>query len=498
MAPALALGTLRNSQRLPGTVLIGEVALRTLEEGEMRVSALTGHSPAELSKICQRNIKASKYLTLGSRPAAVRLVAESAEIEKGSDLDWQHLFEADVIVFCGPTIANRFDQSWCRLRSRLFDVGYLPMKYQISELPGPHILYAQSSLFDDPSLAHAPGPHSVSMTCLGSLGRFGNQLWQYLFIRMYGLRNGLNVKLPEWEGERVFGLSAPRPSREDGQRILHFFGADDDDLELWEIDDAPKDVDFRGFFQQVPPQWRPHRNFIRKIFTLRTGWRDAVERLNATLRNEGRTLVTLHVRRGDYRETAHSSNPMFRMAPIEWYHALLEKVWPTLTRPLLHVSTDEPEGIRPEFEGYEKLDSEYFVRDFGIPDYVRDFVLLQQSDHLVACNSSFSTMAAVVGKPDQRCYLVDFNAAEFGPYDPWAEPSFGARFVSESRSLISTGYGLRGARKRALMMRAELGRQRALESEIERLLARMRYLDGGEGASAMRYLRRVWRAARGR
>src|SRR5258708_40090147 len=108
-------------------------------------------------------------------------------------------------------------------------------------------------------------------------------------------------------------------------------------------------------------------------------------------------------------------------------------MWASLVRRLLHVSTDEPEMIKPEFADYEQLDATFFGRDFGIPENDRDFVLLQEAEHLVACNSPFSTMAAVIGKPGQKSYLADFRAQSFTPYDPCTEYSFGPRFVPESR-----------------------------------------------------------------
>lgn len=397
--------------------------------------------------------------------------------------------DPDCIIVEGISTADDHDDAWARTRSDLFDAGYVPLKFILEGVKTPHLLYARSDLLKDPAIATAIAQEYVSMRCLGSLGRFGNQLWQYLFLRMYGLRNGLIIKVPEWEGELVFGCSDARPENDNGYELPVFLVEGDDDLELWEIDDAPRNVDFKGFFQQVPQQWRVHQQFIRRTLTPRNGWKGAVERANAAL--EGRTLVTIHVRRGDYRIT---TSPMFRLVPIEWYHDLLDGIWSTLTRPVLHVSTDEPDAILPEFENYEKFDAEFFGRDFGMPDYIRDFVLLQQADYLVACNSSLSTMAAVTGKAQQQCYLVDFNAERFTPYDPWTEASFWARFLPESRTLERGGFGLRGARKRALMLR--LSPMPKLEAEVERLRGRLQYLEGGAGPSSARWLHRVWRAVR--
>jgi hypothetical protein len=388
--------------------------------------------------------------------------------------------------------------AYARFRSFLFDAGFVPVRRNVADHPRQHLVYMRSAALSDPSLAGASGSDSVSMTCLGYQGRFANQLWQYLFLRMYGLRNALAVKAPAWEGEQIFGFSDARPKAGDRRPSMTFPGCADDDLELWDIDDAPRNIDFKGYFQNLPPQWNAHRPFIRRLYTPKPEWSGATEQLDQLLKRHGRTLVTIHVRRGDYRSYDHDKRPEFRLVPTDWYRALLDKIWPDLERPLLHVSTDEPEAIKPAFAGYEHLDAGFFAREFGIPEHVRDFMLLQHADVLVACNSSFSTMAAVTGKAGQTRHLADFRVHGFTPYDPWTEPSFGMRFVPESRSLAFDGFGIRAARKRALMMRYLVARHPTLQRDLDRLPNGLQKLEGGRGGPVSRYFHRLWRAVRGR
>jgi hypothetical protein len=420
------------------------------------------------------------------------------EMISGTDLrpDWPALIRGHSVLLDGLSASDIAGDRYARFRSFLFDAGFVPVRRRIADHPRDHLVYMRSDALSDPSLAGASGRDSVSMTRLGHLGRFGNQLWQYLFMRMYGLRNGLTIKVPAWEGEDVFGFSDARPGDGDGRPCMAFLGAGDDDLELWEIDDAPRNIDFKGYFQCVPPQWSAHRQFIRKLYTVKPEWRGAIERLHLLLKNEGRTLVAIHVRRGDYR-VYQDRNPYFRLVPIAWYRALLDTVCPALERPVLYVATDEPEALRPEFGDYEQLDVAFFA-EFGIPEHVRDFVLLQEADCLAACNSSFSTMAAVTGKPGQKCHLPDFRIQAFTPYDPWTEPSLGARFLSDGRSLTFDGYGVRAARKRGLMMRYLVARHPELQRDMDRLTNGLQSLEGGKGGPISRYFHRLWRAVRGR
>src|SRR5712664_4092934 len=53
------------------------------------------------------------------------------------------------------------------------------------------------------------GAPRVTMSTLGLNGRFGNQLLQYGFLRMYGAEHGLSVEAPDWIGRDLFDLNDP-------------------------------------------------------------------------------------------------------------------------------------------------------------------------------------------------------------------------------------------------------------------------------------------------
>jgi hypothetical protein len=429
------------------------------------------------------------------------------ETMSGRDVrpEWEALTQGDSIVLDGVSAGDLAGGMYARFRSFLFDTGFVPVLQRIAGHPRDHIVYMRSATLADPSLAGIRGSDRVSMARIGHLGRFANQLWQYLFIRMYGLRNGLAIEVPAWDGEELFGFSDARPAAGSSPALpslalpsLAFLGTGDDDLELWEIDDPPRNVDFKGYFQSLPPQWAAHRAFIRGLYTLKPEWRGAIDRLHQRLKEDRRTLISIHVRRGDYRSYDHGRRPEFRLVPVDWYRTLLDRIWPGLERPVLRVATDEPETVLPAFAGYDQLDVSFFAADFGIPDHVRDFVMLQEADCLVACNSSFSTMAAVTGRPGQTCWLADFRIHGFTPYDPWREPSFGARFVPETRALAFDGHGVRAARRRSLMMRYLVARHPELTRDMDRLANGLQSLEGGKGGPVSRYFHRLWRAVRGR
>ena len=49
-------------------------------------------------------------------------------------------------------------------------------------------------------------PRVVSMKGLGNQGRFGNQIFQYMFLKNYALKYNLQALVPPWVGDWLFGL----------------------------------------------------------------------------------------------------------------------------------------------------------------------------------------------------------------------------------------------------------------------------------------------------
>lgn len=256
----------------------------------------------------------------------------------------------------------------------------------------------------------------VSMSSLGSNGRFANQLFQYAFVRLYALRHGLRAELPEWDGKALFGLRETMP---DGACpiALRFDNSMQDDRIIWEMAEPPTNVDFWGYFQELPACWRPHRPLLRRLFRLADDRHNAIDAWREKITRGGeRTLVAIHVRRGDYRK--YSAN-WLRLVPDEWYLDWLHGIWPTLRDPILFVATDEPESILPSFEKFDVALGPNIGTRPDLPDHVFDFEALRSADVLAICNSSFSRMAAILANDDQACFWPSFETRRFAPYDPW-------------------------------------------------------------------------------
>src|SRR5678815_5449560 len=52
-------------------------------------------------------------------------------------------------------------------------------------------------------------PRILTMTALGRLGRFGNQIFQYAFLKICARTSGASVQTQPWVGQALFGQNDP-------------------------------------------------------------------------------------------------------------------------------------------------------------------------------------------------------------------------------------------------------------------------------------------------
>lgn len=258
----------------------------------------------------------------------------------------------------------------------------------------------------------APGAPVVTMSTLGTNGRYGNQLWQYAFLRLVAHHHGLRVQTSPWIGQRLFGHADP-PVAARFPPIFEGRDLPDAVFPTELMDMAPANRELWGYFQCDTVHYAPHREFVRSLFQPVAAIRDvlapAVERLRS-----GRTLVALHIRRGDYRPAG-----LFFAAPTAWYLDWLRGLWPTLAKPLLYIATDEPGKVLPEFSEYSPV----WARDLaveleGAADYP-DFYVLSQAEAVGISNSSFSFFATLLNTRGSVFMRPNQRLRRLVAYDPW-------------------------------------------------------------------------------
>lgn len=320
---------------------------------------------------------------------------------------------------------DRHDTLLTRTDRKLFDHGFV--RVSATEAGSLEASYAQADTIEVPRLLPTRASDAVAaMSSIGANGRFGNQLFQYAFLFLYGLRNNCRVETAPWVGQAIYGFDDPPCSP--GLRSQVFGEFTGVERHLWSLDQPPVNLNFVGYFQDLPASWRHYRSLLTRLFRPVPMIEAPIERWIARNVPGDRTLVAIHVRRGDYQFFDPNFVPWFRTIPVSWYQALLAEIWPKLDRPMLYVATDDPRAILPQFADYAPITApaaDLVPEEIG---YFVDHYVLMRADVITVLNSSFSRSAALLARPGQRCFIADMHAERFVPYEAWHETDFWLRF----------------------------------------------------------------------
>lgn len=264
----------------------------------------------------------------------------------------------------------------------------------------------------------------ITSSVLGmeNMGRLGNQIFLYGFLKIYALEHNLRVETPVWIGQYLFGHSNPPVSGS-----LPLVGEESQPYKLSEssILNAPepfKNVDFHGYFQFHTQYHARHKEYFSSLFQpvpeVEAKMAEAMKRLRA----KGKTVVGLHLRRGDYK-SVHTVVPYLTVAPSGWYKEWLNGFWETLDEPVLFIASDEIEDVIADFAEYHPIT----VKDLGVElaeaPFYPDFYILSQCDVLAISNSTFSFAAAMLNEQGKFFFRPHLLHEKLIAFDPWnSEP----------------------------------------------------------------------------
>ncbi|MEG4454186.1 FkbM family methyltransferase [Microcoleus sp. N9_A1] len=256
---------------------------------------------------------------------------------------------------------------------------------------------------------------AVTMSTLGRNGRFANQIFQYAFLKIYAKEHNLKVETPAWIGQYLFGCNDSPISQE-----LPVVSEETNNLLEARIPNAKqtfKNVDFWGYFQYHTKYYAAHKKYFRSLFkpvpAIETKMKEALD----CLRSRGKTIVGLHLRRGDY------GYEDFFIAPSDWYREWLQGLWETLDEPILFIASDEPEKVLSDFEEYNPITTKDLGLELPEAEFYPDFYILSQCDIVAISNSSFSFAACMLNETGKFFFRPHLSAEKLIPFDPWnSEP----------------------------------------------------------------------------
>jgi hypothetical protein len=278
-------------------------------------------------------------------------------------------------------------------------------------------VYVESAAIEPADIA-AGARGRVSMRNIGRNGRMANQLLQWAFLNFYAWRHDLSLEAPDFPAASLVG-ARPAPPAGELPTIAYAPFEDAAALALWERATPIVDVDFEGYFQELPACWAPHRALFRKL--LRFGAEAAADRWRAAIPG---TLIAVHVRRGDLADPVHAAIPHFASVPLDWYVDWVEAAMARAPGASLYVASDGRPEILPAFARWNPLAPADFVAD----DRLADLLALSRADALGFGNSSYGRLAGLLAADAQTHAVADFAARALVPCDTWRERSFWTHF----------------------------------------------------------------------
>jgi FkbM family methyltransferase len=254
------------------------------------------------------------------------------------------------------------------------------------------------------------GLRRIQMTSLGLNGRFGNQLLQYAFVRLYAKEHGLAAEFPDWIGRDLFDFDDPFPSAKLSmldEKQADFFGSLNRRTGI-----VFSETDISGYFCGHTSAWGGRAGDFCNLFVPGQKLRPLLDRALAQLKRARKTIVAIHLRRGDF------GYGRFWIAPPAWYLPWLRTLWPTLDRPILFVATDEPKLVA-DFAEFSPWDARRLAIDIPGAGFLIDHHVLRHADHLAIANSSFSFSAAMLNGDARSFMRPDPNRRALTAFDPW-------------------------------------------------------------------------------
>ena len=313
----------------------------------------------------------------------------------------------------------------------------------------------------------------LTMSSIGQLGRFANQIFQYAFLRICAEKSGARVECPAWIGQTLFGhqdapISKRLPPAIELKRDLEqgLFDvvpalipyieklADAKSLRVGSdaLDTGLVNVDLWGFFQFHTRYLKPHQQYFRSLFQPVDDLKLALDDGLKLLRSKCKTIVGIHLRRSDYLTAPRAGFTL--VFPTKWYCEWLEEIWAELTDPVLLLCSDDLDSILDDFAKFSPVTT----RDLNIQlpvgmeelDFYTDFYMLSQCDVVCSSNSNFSFVACMLNQQAQMFVRPHWDfSSRFISFDPWdSDPILyigkPPKFLKSLPDIISTTYATQG------------------------------------------------------
>jgi hypothetical protein len=267
------------------------------------------------------------------------------------------------------------------------------------------------------------------MSQFGKWGRAGNQFFQYSLLTGYAKKHDLELQIPTWVGNQLFGTkdepvsSQLPPWIENGKGLEHPTPPKGEEL---------IGKDYRGYAQYHTSYYVEGKHRIQELFQPVPSIQERLTGAIETLKRDNVLTIGIHIRRGDY------GRNIFPLVPLSWYQKWLKHHTVRLGRFRLFLATEDPSVI-PDFRQYNPetvetlgidlakepmanctyLERDLQTKDTRALDWYPDFHLLSKCDIILGGSSTFSFFAAMLNPSFQEYWRASLAVEQFEKTDPW-------------------------------------------------------------------------------
>lgn len=229
----------------------------------------------------------------------------------------------------------------------------------------------------------------ISFNKFGEYGRFGNQLFQYAFLRTQAKKIGTNFYCPDWLGDRIFCLNDESEKGSCVEQKLFYNEGDKNHGYQIEATKIENNTDIVGYFQSSRFFSRAH---VLKWYTFNEDLFLATRTKYCHIDFSNSTSI--HIRLGDY---AKAPLLFYISKPSYFKQALLILG----RRKHILVFSDSPK-LAKKYLSFLPQDT-IFVE--GNKDY-EDFYLMSHCRDMICSTSTFCWWAAYINNSEDKKVIV--------------------------------------------------------------------------------------------
>lgn len=296
----------------------------------------------------------------------------------------------------------------------------------------------------------------VTNSAMGSMGRFANKAFQYMFLRTYAAEHGFEFANLPWEGDDMYYVSPGVETLPKLARVVTQTKYGFDDCDIVNAPEPLANADLQGFFQYNMKYYAPYRAEIEAEFAHKGVYLEVEKAMRTGFDALPGPLAVVHLRRGDY------GTGIYFLTPNSWYVDWLRALKTTEPNLQVYIATDDPTVAGSDFDEFNLITVDQLNLPIVEHGFFYDFTAMRLSDYLGISNSTFSFLASALNNSVVSTVRPDPQLKKMVPFKAWtSDPlirSYKAEDLGEdymsTRAKSRTKYKIRKFLKKFSILRS--------------------------------------------